>query len=120
MGRVIVLNDAARALRSPSVVQARRRHLQAHLQELHPGIYEGGRAQSKERSTGDRVERLICIIALWVLFAVYVIVRTPPDLGRSVVRFQPEPDQIAEPVSNPEEPGEVRLSRAEASYPGKP
>lgn len=119
MGRVIVLNDAARALRSPSVVQARRRHLQAHLRQLHPDVYEEGRVQPKERSTGDRVERLICIIGLWVLFVVYVIVRTPPDLGRSVVRFQSAPDQIAEPVSIPEEPGEVRLSRAEASYPGK-
>ncbi len=119
MGRVIVLNDAARALRSPSVVQARRRHLQAHLRRLHPDVYEGGRAQPKERSTGDRIERLICIVALWVLFVVYVIVRTPPDLGRSVVRFQPEPDQIAAPASIPEEPGEVRLSQVEPSYPGK-
>ncbi len=119
MGRVIVLNDAARALRSPSVVQARRRHLQAHLQQLHPDIYEGGRAQPKERSTRDRVERFICIIGLWALFVVYVIVRTPPDLGRSVVRFQPAPDQIAAPVSNPEEPGEVRLSSAEPLYSNK-
>lgn len=119
MGRVIVLNDAARAFRSPSVVQARRRHLQAHLQRLHPDIYEGDRAQANERSTGERIERLVCIIGLWALFAVYVIVRTPPDLGRSVVRFQPEPDQIAAPASIPEESGEVRLSRAESSYPGK-
>lgn len=119
MGRVIVLNDAARALRSPSVVQARQRHLQAHLRQLHPEVYEGDRPEPKERSTSNRVEKLVCIVGLWVLFVAYIVVRTPPDLGRSVVRFQPAPDQIAATVSNSEDPGEVRLSRAEASYPGK-
>ena len=119
MGRVIVLNDAARALRSPSVVQARQRHLQAHLRQLHPEVYEEDCPERKERSTSSRVEKLVCIVGLWVMFVAYIVVRTPADLGRSVVRFRCAPDQIAAPVANSENSGEVRLSRAEHSYPGK-
>jgi len=107
MGRVIVLNEAARAVRSPALLRARQRHLQVHLR------------QPKERSTADRVEKLVCVIGLWILFVMYIVVRTPADLGRSVVRFQCAPDRIAAPVANPEDPGEVRLSRAEPPYSNK-
>jgi len=119
MGRVIVLNEAARAVRSPAVLRARQRHLQVHLRQQSPEVYEAARSQPKERSTGERVEKLICVISLWVMFVAYIVVRTPADLGRSVVRLQCAPDRIAAPVANPEDPGEVRLSRAEPPYSNK-
>ncbi|MGD0074335.1 MAG: hypothetical protein ABSD31_08310 [Candidatus Binataceae bacterium] len=88
MGRVIVLNDAARAMRSRSVVLSRQRHqLQLVAKD----------AASPRRSTADRVERVVWVVALWTLFVAYIVVLTPPDLGRSVVRFQASPTQVAKP-----------------------
>ena len=88
MGRVIVLNDAARAVRSRSVLLARRRN-QLHL------VPRSEPSGSRQPSTADRVEKVVWVVALWALFIAYVVVLTPPDLGRSVVRFQSQPVQAA-------------------------
>ena len=93
MGRVIVLNDAARAMRSRSVVLSRQRH---QLQLVAP---RSQAAASQRRSTGDRIERVVWVVALWALFVAYIVVLTPPDLGRSVVRFQSQPIHVASPAA---------------------
>jgi len=105
MGRVIVLNDAARAMRSRSVVLARRRH------QLQLAASPSEATLAKRPSTADRVEKAVWIVGLWALFIAYILVLTPPDLGRSVVRFQCPPIQVARP-SAPENPrGRAELVR---------
>jgi|SRR5271170_7764246 hypothetical protein len=91
MGRIIVLNDAARAVRSRSVLMSRQRH-QLHLVDLCPQV-----DVSRRPSTADKVEKVVWVVALWALFIAYIVVLTPPDLGRSVVRFRSQPVQIASP-----------------------
>ncbi|HTW86982.1 MAG TPA: hypothetical protein VMD75_03145 [Candidatus Binataceae bacterium] len=93
MGRVIVLNEAARAVRSRSVLLARRRH-QLHL------VPRPEPDTSRPPSAADKFEKVVWVVALWALFVAYIVVLTPPDLGRSVVRFQSKPVQIASPSAN--------------------
>jgi hypothetical protein len=107
MGRLIVLNDAARALRSRSALLARQRH-QLHI------VGSSVEAEVSTRpSTADKVEKVVWVVALWALFIAYIVVLTPPDLGRSVVRFQSHPIQVASPSASTD----VREHVAAASSP---
>jgi len=110
MGRLIVLNDAARAMRSRSVVLARQRH-QLQLVEPRSEI-----AASKQPSTADRVEKVVLIVGLWALFIAYLVVTIPPDLGRSVVRFQSPPVQIASPSATEDLHNRADSTRAQRFY----
>ena len=110
MGRVIVLNDAARAVRSRSVLMARQRH-QLQLVGPRPAI-----AASKQPSTADRVEKVVWVVALWALFIAYIVVLTPPDFGRSVVRFQCQPIQVASPSASKETNGRADSARSQPFY----
>jgi len=94
MGRLIVLNDAARTLRPRAALLARRRH-QLHI------VGPSSEADVTPRpSTADKVEKVVWVVALWALFIAYIVVLTPPDFGRSVVRFQSQPIQIASPSAS--------------------
>ena len=110
MGRVIVLNDAARAVRPRSVLMARQRH---QLQLVAP-CFEA--AVSKQPSTADRVEKVVWVVALWALFIGYIVVLTPPDLGRSVVRFQCQPIQVASPSASKDAPSRADSARSQPFY----
>jgi hypothetical protein len=110
MGRVIVLNDAARAVRPRSVLMARQRH---QLQLVAPCSEV---AVSRLPSTADRVEKVVWVAALWALFIAYVVVLTPPDFGRSVVRFQSRPIQVASPSASKDARGRADSARSQPVY----
>ncbi len=99
MGRIIVLNDAARAVRSRAVVQARQRYIHVVQARKPLPAQELTRyaAVPRRSSAADRVEKTVWILALWATFIAFLVIRTPPDLGRSVVRFQCPPSQVVKP-----------------------
>ncbi len=117
MGRVIVLNNAARAVRSPAVIQARQRHL--HLQRRRPStvVERTARALPQEqRSTLDRIEKIVWVVALWAMVIAYLIVRIPEDFGRSEVRFQCDPVPPAHRLPHPDASAESAASSINQRY----